>query len=1072
MKYTEDTLVQQTTANYLKEQLKWKSVYAYDREDYGENSLLGRKDATEIILTRYLKQKLRDFNKNLPEEAYNSAIRQIKETAISQSLLVTNQEKYNLFLDGVPVTYRNNKGELTKKKLKVFDFNNPEDNDFLIVRELWIKGNIYRRRADLVGFVNGIPLLFMEVKNLHRDTQAAYEENFLDYLDTIPHLFYYNAFVVLGNGIDARIGSFSSPYQYFHQWKRLAEIEPGVVDMETLLKGVCDKNNFMDLFENYILFDDSSGKTNKIIAQNHQYLGVNLALESVNNRQDNQGKLGVFWHTQGAGKSYSMVFFTRKIRRKLGGNFTFLICTDRDDLDKQIYDTYAGCGLVNNDKEPCRAGSGEHLKNLLGEQKAYIFTLIQKFNQEIDPNQPYTNRSDIIVISDEAHRTQYGILARNLRDAVPNASFIGFTGTPLFNDDEITRRYFGEYVSTYDFQRAVEDNATVPLYYDARGDKLNIATNDLNEQIAAKIEELSLEDQDIEQRLEKELRREYQIITDEKRLREIAQDFVTHYSTSWETGKGMFICIDKVTCGRMYELIVHYWQERIKQLKKQLKTLSDEQEAIYQQRQIKWMEETLTAVIISEEQGEVAKFAQWELDITPHRTLIKNGFELDDGKRISVEKAFKDPEHPFRIAIVCAMWLTGFDVPSLSTLYLDKPLKAHTLMQGIARANRVHEGKNNGLIVDYCGILKNLRQALATFAGTGDAGRENKDLTVDPTQPNINLLAELAEAIKEVKEFLQESNASLDDILDYKNPSFALNKAIMSAKEAANQNDETRKRFDILCREVFKKYQACLNVPEVNQYRQAHNAIKFIYKCLQEDLAKTDITEILRELQLVVSQAIEVSREDTEERELYDISQIDFDRLKQEFSKSQAKNTTVQTLKNAIEIRLRQMLARNPQRTNFQRHYEEMIANYNHEKDRLVIEQTFEALLIFVQNLDEESSRGVREGLDEESLAIFDLLRKNKENLSPQTIKKIKNIATQLLEILKQEKLKIDNWRDKESTRDGVRGTIYDFLYSDETGLPIDSYSEDEVSEKTEEVFRHIFRVYPTLPSPYYDTAA
>ncbi|MEW8642113.1 MAG: type I restriction endonuclease subunit R, partial [Candidatus Thiodiazotropha sp.] len=414
-----------------------------------------------------------------------------------------------------------------------------------------------------------------------------------------------------------------------------------------------------------------------------------------------------------------------------------------------------------------------------------------------------------------------------MRNALPNASYIGFTGTPLFTDDEVTRRVFGEYVSTYDFQRAVEDNATVPLYYDARGEKLGIAVGDLNERIAEKLEELETDDIDVEQRLERELKRDYHIITADKRLDQVARDFVQHYSTAWESGKTMLVCIDKITCARMHRLIEFYWQERIKELETRLGSMTDEQEEIQGRRQIEWMRETKAAVVVSEEQGEVDKFRKWDLDITPHRRLIKEGIDLPESmrqnprfrnmQRMDLDEAFKEKEHPFRIAIVCAMWLTGFDVPSLSTLYLDKPLKAHTLMQAIARANRVSEGKNNGLIVDYCGILKNLRKALATFAGAADEGDGGKGGEIDPAKPEEELLADLAEAIAFVRNYLDERRASLSDIIE--KTGFERNAAIVAAKEAANENDETRKRFEVMCREVFKKFKACINVQGINFHR-------------------------------------------------------------------------------------------------------------------------------------------------------------------------------------------------------------------------------------------------------------
>jgi len=978
----------------------------------------------------------------------------------------------------VQVTFHNEKGERVRQRLRVFDFDHPENNHFLCVRELWVRGDLYRRRADIIGFVNGLPLLFVECKNIHKNLRTAFEKNLADYKDTVSHLFHHNAIVMIGNGDKARIGSISSRWEHFHEWKRLHEEEPGVVDMETLLKGVCARDNFMDIFENFILFDDSAGEPKKILARNHQFLGVNRAIEAVRNRRNRQGKLGVFWHTQGAGKSYSMVFFTGKVHRKLGGNFTFLVLTDREDLDTQIYKTFAGCGVVDNDRDPCRATSGEHLRQLLAQHKSHIFSLIQKFNQDVDPDKPYSRRDDIIVITDEAHRTQYGTLALNMRNALPNASYIGFTGTPLFKDDEITRRVFGDYVSTYDFQRAVEDEATVPLYYDARGDKLGVSVGDLNERIAAKLEEIEIDGVDVQQRLEQELKRDYHIITAGKRLDQIARDFVQHYSNAWESGKAMLVCIDKITCVRMHKLIDFYWQERIRDLERQLDTLTDEQEEMYCRRQIEWMRQTRMAVVVSEEQGEVEKFQKWGLDIKPHRKLIKEGMDLPPAmrekpqfrsmQRMGLDDAFKEAEHPFRIAIVCAMWLTGFDVPSLSTLYLDKPLKAHTLMQAIARANRVNEGKNNGLIVDYCGILKNLRKALATFAGRADAGHGGTEGEREPAKPEEELLAELKEAIAYVRGFLAEQGASLEDIIT--KTGFERNAAIVAAKEAANETDETRKRFEVMCREVFKKFKACINTKGVNTHRSAYDAINIVYKSLQQDRDQADITDIIRQLHQVVDEAI-VTQDNmvAEEQKPFNISKIDFERLQKEFARSPAKRTTVYNLKQAIEKRLQRLLERNPLRTDFQRHYEEIVAAYNREKDRVTIEKTFEALLKLVQALDEEESRAMREGLDEESLALFDLLRK--PDLSTADIKRVKKVAVELLETLKAEKLKIDHWRDKETTRDAVRITIRDFLWSDKTGLPVDSYSEQEVDDKAEDVFLHVYRAYPTVPSPFYAAA-
>ncbi|NVK43183.1 MAG: type I restriction endonuclease subunit R [Oceanospirillaceae bacterium] len=1079
MAMTEETLVQEVTADYLLNHLQWDESVLGMYEKLGKEGDLGRLSEQEVVLTRYLGEKLIELNPGLPDVAYQEALRLVCEMPASTNIVAVNKEKYSLHKNGVEVSFHNDKGEREKKRLRLFDFDNYENNHFLLVREFWIKGDIYRRRADLVGFVNGIPLLFMEVKNVHKDIRAAYEQNLADYKDTVPHLFYHNAFIILGNGIDAKIGSVSSKFEHFNDWKRLKESEPGVVDMETLLKGTCSKTNLMDIFENFTLFDQSSGRLVKIVARNHQYLGVIRAIDAVVNRGERLGKLGVFWHTQGSGKSYSIVFFAQMVHRKLGGNYTFVVLTDREDLDTQIYKTFAGCGLVDNDKDPCRADSGKGLKALIGQQKAFLFTLIQKFNEKVDPKKPYSERDDIIVITDEAHRTQYGTLSLNMRNALPNASFIGFTGTPLFKDDEITKKVFGDYISTYDFQRAVEDKATVPLYYDARGEELVFTDEDgnehtvadpkgINERIAEKLDELEIEDVDVQQRLERELKRDYHIITATSRLDQIARDFVAHYANAWETGKAMFVCLDKITCVRMHKLIDFYWQLEIKTKEKALASATDEQDLAWRERQLAWMKETLMAVVVSEEQGEVAKFEKWGLDIKPHRQLLKAGFELADGSRLDMEEAFKSSEHPFRVAVVCAMWLTGFDVPTLSTLYLDKPLKAHTLMQAIARANRVAEGKNNGLIVDYCGILKNLRKALATFAGAGDEGHGGGEGENEPAKPNEELLESLNESISFVAEFLRKHDFELSRIIT--ETGFAKNAAIAQAKEVINQNDETRKRFEVMAREVFNKFKACINVPGVNGYRDLRDAISVLYKSLQADKEKADISDIMKELYEIVDGSIDTTHKVKEPKpdgeRIYDISKIDFERLRQEFSRSERKNTTVQSLKHAVEKKLARLMMQNPLRTDYQEHYEKLVKEYNQEKDRVVIEKTFEALLKLNEELSHEEKRAIREGLDEESLVLFDLL--NKPNLLPKEIAKIKQVATTLLATLKEERLKVANWQQKESTRDAVKQQIFDFLYDERTGLPVEQYGEDEISDITERVFLHIYRAYPELPSPIY----
>lgn len=1056
--YTEDNLAQTTLAEYLKDDLKWnESVLAFNAETFGAEGTLGRKSDREVILTRYLGEALIRLNPGLPDEAYTYALRQITDTLAFQSIVQTNREKYDLIRDGVLASYKIG-GEIKKTKLKVFDYNNPDNNHFLCVREMWVRGpNGHRRRPDIIGFVNGLPLMFVELKRPDKSLRRAYDDNFKDYLDTIPHLFHFNAFIVLGNGVEAKIGSLSAKYGHFSDWKRLAEGEKGVVQMETLIKGVCTRANFLDLFENFILFDDSTGKLVKIVARNHQYLGVNRALQSVIDRKERDGKLGVFWHTQGSGKSYSMALFAQKVRRKLGGDFTFLVLTDRTDLDKQIYKTFAGVGLVNNEKDPCRAESGDVLKDLLSQQKAFIFSLVQKFNKEIEDGEAYSTRDNIIVMTDEAHRTQYGTLAMNMRDALPNASYIGFTGTPLFTSDEITQRVFGGYISTYDFQRAIEDNATLPLYYDARGDKLGLSADGLNEKLAAAIADAEISDGDVAAKLENELKREYHIVTAEKRLRHIAEDFASHYSTNWETGKAMFVTIDKVTAVRMHDFIKEAWKTRIEELQAQLREAPNDQDQAMGERQIAWMRETEIAVVVSDEQGEVDRFRKWDLDILPHRKLMKEGFLLEDGKRLDVDSAFKREDHPFRVVIVCAMWLTGFDVPSLSTLYIDKPLQAHTLMQAVARANRVQEGKNNGLIVDYCGILKNLRKALSTFAGhtgNGEMGGED-DPVIDPLHPEGELLEELAETIAHVHEQLTNSGFDLSTLIT--TTGFARNKAIFDAKEAVNIDDETRKRFEISSRSVFRKYKACLTFEGVRAYRAESEAIGFLYKTLQEDRDNADTSAIIQRLNAIVSEAIDVKADVDSDDKIFDMSKINFELLRKEFEKSQTKHSDVQDIKSVVEDRLRKMLSENPLRTDFQERFDEIVRDYNKEKDKNTIEATFEYLMRLTAEMGEEEHRHVKEGLEsEEQLAIYDMLLK--PELSKSDIKKIKSVAVSLLKELEKQMKDVQDVFAKVSTRDGFRQSIYDFLYDDRTGLPIDNYTEDDLYIKTDMLFEFFQR--------------
>lgn len=1052
MRLNEDTMVQATIADHLEKVLGWESVYAFDTETFeilpaGGN--LGRTSKRDMVLRPRLRAALERLNPGLSADTYDKAVAEVAGYVAGQSLLAINQEKHNLLRDGVPVMVVKPDGTQEKQQLRLFDFDDETQNDFLAVRELWMQGEVYEKRADVVCFVNGLPVVFIEAKATHKDLKAAYDKNITDYKSTVPHAFYWNAFIILSNGTEGKIGSITSEYSHYFDWKRLAEDEAGVVDMETLLNGVMNKKNLLDIIENFIIFDESGKSMVKIVAQNHQFLGVNGAMQSVRERKERGGKLGVFWHTQGSGKSYSMVFFSRKVHRKVKGSFSFLVLTDREDLDNQIYRTFSGCGLVG-EKDNARIISASDLPLMLGKNKRYVFSLIQKFHQKVTA--PYSLSSDVIVMTDEAHRTQGGILAQNLKAALPNASFIGFTGTPLMgdSDDKNTVQLFGDYVSTYDFQRAVEDRATVPLIYDSRGKTLHIEAEGLDEKILAQIEEMGLDDEETEKRLKRALGKSYLIMTDQKRLDVVAQDFVAHYSQRWESGKAMLVCIDKLTAGRMLELIQHYWKQETLAVEKALKKATNEQDISDLTHKLAWMRETISALVISNEQNEMQRFRDVGIDILPHRKLIKEGFTGADGKRVSLEAAFKDDKHPFRIAVVCAMWLTGFDVPSLATLYLDKPLKAHTLMQTVARANRVYEGKPNGLIVDYWGILESLNDAMAKFAAQ-QGKTTDQNARYNPLKPKEELLANVTEALDITRKYLQGLGVDLAAMTTA--TGFTLNKRVHDAEEAIKTNDETRRRFLLLAAELDKRWRAAINYASAypKQGRDEIDVVRLLRKHASKKPTPEDITALLHQLRAIVGDALTINMDSGADGATFDISKIDFEKLRQTLKGKSPSNGNVQDLKTLIEKRLHNILKRNPTRTNFQERFEEIVAKYNSAKDRETIEATFAALIELMSEMTKEDQRTAREGLDEASLTVFDLLLK--PDLTDAEREKVKPVAAGLLASLKAILAEKAHWKEREDSKAEVHQCIYDYLYDDRQGLPVPEYDEEDVKLKTEEVY-------------------
>jgi len=1060
--YNEDNLVEQATVDIL-EDIGWETQTAWGNETFGEHGNLGRENKSEVVLAKYLLPALEALNPNLPAQAYKDAYLQIIQRDADKTLDRTNKEKYELIKSGVKVSFTNDKGELTKKTLKVFDFNNPDNNHFLAVRQLEVTGELYNRRPDVVGFVNGIPLVFFELKAHTRDLRHAYDDNLKDYKDTIPHLFHTNAFVILSNGIDTqdnsgtKIGTITSAFKFFHEWKRISENVEGIVSLDTTIRGTCSKANLLDLFENFLLFDDAGGDVSKILAKNHQYLGVNKALAQMSDADsisELKNKLGVFWHTQGSGKSYSMVFLSQKIHRKLSGSFTILVVVDRGELENQIYDTYTAVGAVT--EKNLVAKSRDDLRKLLKENHRYVFTLIHKFS--IDPTKEteyplLSDREDIIVISDEAHRTQGGVFARNMRfNALPNASYLGFTGTPIIKgEEELTKNIFGEYVSVYDFKSAIEDGATLPLRYVNKGEKLKLTNPDLDAEMTDIIDSEDL-DEDQRNKLERALKTKYPVLTSEHRLRAIAKDLVWHFNERGYQGKGMLVALDKPTAVRMYNYITEYWQEYLAELRTRIETASDEQEELQLKQKYEKVAETEVCVVVSAEQNEVDKFKKLGLDIAIHR---KKFVERD------LEKEFKDADNPFRLAIVCAMWITGFDAPCVSTVYLDKPIKGHTLMQTIARANRVYDDeKENGLIVDYGNVYKQLEEAYSVY-GEGDKG--NTGDIDSPTQTMDELADELAEAITEVSAYLTELGFNLENLLE----ASALERLglITDAINSVCTNGNSRAKFEVMARNTFKKYKALFPEDQAKQFTSRYNAIEAIYNGLNQKVKEADITEVMKRLQELVGDSITINPNAKHDDVYIDLSSLDFDKLKRVFEKRTA-NKIMYDLQQAVDAQLKRMLDKNPLRLEFYDKYQKIIEEYNNGKDADAIRKAFEDLVKFINEMNEEEHRSAKEGLDEETLAIYDLLRK--DSLTKDEEAKVKEVAIEMLAKLKAKPLKVERYRESTQITAQVRTMIHDNL----VWLPQESYLDEEVDTKAIDVYQHIYSNYYGGGASTYNTYA
>jgi type I restriction enzyme R subunit len=1043
--YSESELIEQPAIG-LFGGLGWETAKCFHEFEQAGGSSLGREAASEVVLVPRLRRALERLNPNASPEAITEAIEEITRDRSRMSPAAANQEIYRLLKDGVkakalaPVLFRRarggtrqaTEGEESVETVKVIDWNTPANNDFFLASQFWVTGELYTRRADLVGFVNGLPLVFVELKAAHKPIEFAFHNNLSDYKTTIPQLFWYNALIILSNGSQSRIGSVTAEWGHFVEWKRInSEGEQGIISLETMIRGTCDPARLLDLVENFTLFMKTKKGLVKLLAKNHQYLGVNAAIAGLQRIRENQGRLGVFWHTQGSGKSISMIFFAQKALRKLSGNYTFVVVTDRRDLDKQIYDNFVDTGAIT--EAQARAESGKDLQRRLREDHRYVFTLIQKFGAEKGKRYPVVSRrSDIIIITDEAHRTQYDTLALNMRNALPNAAFIAFTGTPLIVGEEKTREVFGNYVSIYNFQESVEDQATVPLFYENRIPELQLTNENLNEDMEDLLEAAEL-DEEQERKLEREFAREYQLITREDRLERIAQDIVAHFMGREQHGKAMVVCIDKATAVKMYDKVQKRWKAYLRDLRGQLREAKDPDEKVKLAVRAKFMQGTDMAVVVSPSQNEAEELQKKGADITPHRRRMVQE-ELDD--------KFKDPDDPFRIVFVCAMWMTGFDVPSCTTIYLDKPMRNHTLMQTIARANRVFRDKVNGLIVDYVGVFRNLQRALAIYAPTAGVG-------ATPVRDKAELVELLRKAVEGATAFCLKLGIQMERLLRAKG--FTRVKLLDDAVEAILVNDETKGRYRALTERVARLFRAVKPDPAVNEFQAVCVLLAVIADKIRSLGGPVDISEVMTEVEALLDRSIDAKGYAIQGRKPIDLSRIDFEALRKRFEEGR-KRTEIEKLRGSIAVKLQEMVRLNRTRMDYLEKFQQMIDEYN--AGSVNAEEHFRRLVEFSKTLNAEERRGIVEGLSEEELAVYDLLLKAEVKLTAKEAKQVKKVARELLGRLKDERLVLD-WRKKQRARAAVRQCIEQML----DRLP-PAYSDRVYEQACERAYLHVYDSY------------
>jgi type I restriction enzyme R subunit len=962
-----------------------------------------RKDYRSVILEERLSSALKRINPELPSSSIQSAVSHLTSPNIP-SLVSCNRQVHEYLTKGVKIVFHEGNQEVGKQ-LKVIDYQNPENNDWLIVNQFTIHGHKHNRRPDLIVFVNGLPLVVIELKNVadeNADIWGAFNQ-LQTYKNDIPDLFNYNFCMVISDGIYARLGSISSDKERFMRWRTIDGVQLDPLgqnqQLETLIKGVFNKEVFLNYLHYFCLFED--GKTTiKKIAGYHQFHAVQTAVESVVKASNVGGtkKGGVVWHTQGAGKSIEMACLAgRLITEPRLNNPTIVIVTDRQDLDGQLFNVFVNSGelLGETPKQAnSRAELREHLLNR--PSGGIIFTTIQKFGLEADEDKfpKLTDRHNIVVVADEAHRTQYGFsakvdsetgfikygLAKSLRDALPNATFLAFTGTPISQNDRDTQAVFGEYVSIYDIQQAVEDGATVPIYYESRLAKINLNESALP-RIDDEVEDI-LESETADERVKERAKSQWAaleaIVGADARLHEIAEDLVNHYETRSKTqpGKALLVAMSRDICVRLYNKIIEIrpsWHsdDHIKGVIKVVMTASASDKA----------------------------------ELQPHHT--------NKSQKKDLEKRFKDPSDSLQIVIVRDMWLTGFDAPCLATMYIDKPMQGANLAQAIARVNRVFKDKPGGLVVDYIGIAPQLKEALATYTAARGRGRPAVDSS---------------EALRILKEKLQVARDLLHPVnwQDFKTKALKL---IPECMDHILEQDDGKRRYCDTVLQMTKAYALCGTLDDAMQLSPEvafHQAVRA--PLIKGDVSDKPGKDIDFELRQLVSDAL-VGGGVTDIFKLAGLETPDIsilsDEFLQEVMKMPYKNLAVELLQKLIKDEVKSKFRNNVIK---QKKFSDLLSNALSKYSNRAIEaaQVIEELIAMAKQFKEDLNRQENHHLTDEEEAFYDALAQNssaQELMGEEVLVEMAREVSQKL----RENLTVD-WSVKESVRARLRILIRQLL--------------------------------------------